>query len=59
VDPQAVTLQRADGVLAASADLSSGLTAETMAQSLPVRSEDHAEGVQAAREVRSPSFTGR
>ena len=32
---------------------------ETIAQSLLIGSEDHAEGVQAAREDRSPSFTGR
>lgn len=46
-------------LLAASADLASGLSAETIAQSLLVGSEDHAEGVQAAREGRPPSFTGR
>lgn len=46
-------------LLAASADLASGLSAETIAQSLLVGSEDHAEGVRAAREGRPPSFTGR
>jgi len=46
-------------LLAASADLASGLSAETIAQSLLVASDDHAEGVQAAREGRPPSFTGR
>jgi enoyl-CoA hydratase/carnithine racemase len=46
-------------LLAASADLPSGLIAETIAQSVLVASEDHAEGVEAAREGRPPSFTGR
>lgn len=46
-------------LLAASADLASGLTAETIAQSLLVASDDHAEGVQAALEGRPPSFRGR
>jgi enoyl-CoA hydratase/carnithine racemase len=33
--------------------------AESMAQSLLVGTEDHTEGVRAARERRAPSFTGR
>jgi enoyl-CoA hydratase/carnithine racemase len=46
-------------LLSASADLPSGLIAETIAQSVLAQSEDHAEGMRAAREGRSPSFTGR
>jgi enoyl-CoA hydratase/carnithine racemase len=41
------------------ADLASGLSAETIAQSLLVDSDDHAEGVRAARDDRPLSFTGR
>jgi enoyl-CoA hydratase/carnithine racemase len=33
--------------------------AETLAQSLLIRTEDHKEGVRAARERRTPSFEGR
>ncbi len=57
--PQSYGLTKRLLLLAASADLPSGLIAETIAQSLLVASEDHAEGVEAAREGRSPSFTGR
>jgi enoyl-CoA hydratase/carnithine racemase len=35
------------------------LFAESLAQSLLVGTEDHREGVRAARERRRPSFTGR
>jgi enoyl-CoA hydratase/carnithine racemase len=33
--------------------------AESLAQSLLIGTEDHREGVRAARERRAPSFTGR
>jgi enoyl-CoA hydratase/carnithine racemase len=56
--PQSYGLTKRLLLLAASADLESGLTAETIAQSLLVGSADHAEGVQAARDGRPPSFTG-
>jgi enoyl-CoA hydratase/carnithine racemase len=45
--------------LSASVDMESGLFAESMAQSLLLGTEDHREGVRAARERRAPSFTGR
>ena len=45
--------------LSASVDLESGLFAESLAQSLLVSTEDHREGVRAARARRAPSFTGR
>lgn len=45
--------------LSASVDLESGLFAESLAQSLLAGTEDHKEGVRAARERRAPSFTGR
>jgi enoyl-CoA hydratase/carnithine racemase len=57
--PQSYGLTKRLLLLTASADLSSGLVAETIAQSLLVRSADHVEGLQAAREGRPPSFTGR
>jgi enoyl-CoA hydratase/carnithine racemase len=57
--PQSYGLTKRLLLLAASADLPSGLIAETIAQSVLVGSQDHAEGVQAAREGRPPSFTGR
>jgi enoyl-CoA hydratase/carnithine racemase len=57
--PQSYGLTKRLLLLSASADLGSGLTAETIAQSLLVQTDDHAEGVQAAREGRPPSFTGR
>lgn len=57
--PQSYGLTKRVLLLAASADLASGLSAETIAQSLLLGTEDHAEGLQAAREDRSPSFTGR
>jgi enoyl-CoA hydratase/carnithine racemase len=44
--------------LSASVDLESGLFAESLAQSLLVGTEDHKEGVRAARERRRPSFGG-
>jgi hypothetical protein len=40
-------------------DLESGLFAESLAQSQLVGTDDHKEGVLAARERRAPTFTGR
>lgn len=57
--PQAYGLSKRLLHLAASVDLESGLFAESLAQSLLVTTEDHREGVRAARERRRPSFTGR
>ena len=57
--PQSYGLTKRLLLVAASADLASGLSAETIAQSLLVESQDHAEGVRAAQEGRLPSFTGR
>jgi len=57
--PQAYGLAKRLLTLAASADLESGLFAESLAQSLLIGTEDHKEGVRAARERRAPSFTGR
>src|SRR5215210_24749 len=45
--------------LSASVDLESGLFAESLAQSLLVATEDHKEGVRAARERRMPQFGER
>jgi enoyl-CoA hydratase/carnithine racemase len=45
--------------LCASVDIESGLFAESLAQSQLIGTEDHREGVRAARERRAPSFTGR
>jgi enoyl-CoA hydratase/carnithine racemase len=57
--PQSYGLTKRVLLLAASADVASGLIAETIAQSLLVQTDDHAEGLQAAREDRPPSFEGR
>lgn len=57
--PQAYGLSKRLLHLSASVDLESGLSAESLAQSLLVGTEDHKEGVRAARERRRPSFTGR
>ncbi len=57
--PQAYGLAKRLLHLSASVDIESGLFAESLAQSLLVGTEDHKEGVRAARERRSPSFTGR
>lgn len=57
--PQAYGLAKRLLHLSASVDLESGLFAESLAQSLLVGTEDHKEGVRAARERRRPSFKGR
>lgn len=57
--PQAYGLSKRLLHFSASVDLESGLFAESLAQSLLVTTEDHKEGVRAARERRRPSFTGR
>ena len=57
--PQAYGLAKRLLHLSASVDLESGLFAESLAQSLLVGTEDHKEGVRAARERRAASFTGR
>jgi len=57
--PQAYGLSKRLLHFSTSVDIESGLFAESMAQSLLVGTEDHTEGVRAARERRAPSFTGR
>jgi enoyl-CoA hydratase/carnithine racemase len=57
--PQAYGLSKRLLHLSASVDIESGLIAESLAQSLLIGTEDHREGVRAARERRAPSFTGR
>jgi enoyl-CoA hydratase/carnithine racemase len=57
--PQAYGLSKRLLHLSASVDVESGLFAESLAQSLLIGTEDHREGVRAARERRAPSFTGR
>jgi enoyl-CoA hydratase/carnithine racemase len=57
--PQAYGLAKRLLHLSASVDIESGLFAESLAQSLLIGTEDHKEGVRAARERRRPSFTGR
>src|SRR5215210_5300725 len=57
--PQAYGLSKRLLVLSASVDLESGLFAESLAQSLLVATEDHKEGVRAARERRTPRFGGK
>src|SRR5215210_1297358 len=56
--PQAYVLSKRLLHLSASVDLESGLFAESLAQSLLVATEDHKEGVRAARERRAPRFGG-
>jgi len=57
--PQAYGLSKRLLHLSASVDIESGLFAESLAQSLLIGTEDHREGVRAARERRAPSFAGR
>jgi enoyl-CoA hydratase/carnithine racemase len=57
--PQAYGLSKRLLHMSASVDLESGLFAESLAQSLLVATEDHKEGVRAARERRAPRFGGR
>ena len=57
--PQAYGLSKRLLHLSASVDLESGIFAESLAQSLLVGTEDHKEGVRAARERRAPRFGGR
>jgi enoyl-CoA hydratase/carnithine racemase len=57
--PQAYGLSKRLLHLSASVDLESGLFVESLAQSLLVATEDHKEGVRAARERRAPRFGGR
>ena len=57
--PQAYGLSKRLLHLSASVDFESALFAESLAQSLLVATEDHKEGVRAARERRTPRFGGR
>lgn len=57
--PQSYGLAKRLLYLSASVDMESGLFAESLAQSLLVQTEDHREGVRAARERRAPEFEGR
>jgi enoyl-CoA hydratase/carnithine racemase len=44
--------------LDADVDLRSGMPAESLAQTAPLQSDDHREGMAAARERRAPQFSG-
>jgi enoyl-CoA hydratase/carnithine racemase len=57
--PQSYGLVKRLLMVAASADLSSAMAAETLGQSLLIGTEDHREGKQALRERRKPEFKGR
>jgi enoyl-CoA hydratase/carnithine racemase len=57
--PQSYGLAKRLLYLSASVDMESGLFAESLAQSLLVQTEDHREGIRAARERRAPRFEGR
>ncbi|HXH96180.1 MAG TPA: hypothetical protein VNH40_03125, partial [Gaiellaceae bacterium] len=56
--PQSYGLVKRLLLVAASADLASAITAETIGQSLLVGTDDHDEGRRALRERRSPRFRG-
>jgi enoyl-CoA hydratase/carnithine racemase len=56
--PQSYGLVKRLLLLAASADLASAMTAETIGQSLLIGTDDHDEGRRALRERRSPRFRG-
>jgi len=57
--PQSYGLVKRLLVIAASADLTTAMTAETIGQSLLIGTEDHREGRVALREGRPPKFEGR
>lgn len=57
--PQSYGLVKRLLLLAASADLTSAIAAETIGQSLLVGTDDHDEGRRALRERRTPRFRGR
>jgi enoyl-CoA hydratase/carnithine racemase len=57
--PQSYGLVKRLLLVAASSDLHSAMTAETIGQSLLIGTDDHREGREAARERRGPEFTGR
>jgi enoyl-CoA hydratase/carnithine racemase len=57
--PQSYGLVKRLLTIAAGMDLQAAMVAETIGQSLLVRTDDHAEGLRAAREGRPPTFTGR
>jgi enoyl-CoA hydratase/carnithine racemase len=57
--PQSYGLVKRLLLVAASADLSSAMAAETIGQSLLVTTDDHDEGRKAMRERRPPAFEGR
>ena len=57
--PQSYGLVKRLLAVAASADVASAMTAETLGQSLLIGTDDHREGKQALRERRKPEFKGR
>jgi enoyl-CoA hydratase/carnithine racemase len=57
--PQSYGLVKRLLLVAASADLTTAMSAETIGQSLLVGSDDHREGLQALRDGRPPQFGGR
>jgi enoyl-CoA hydratase/carnithine racemase len=57
--PQSYGLVKRLLQVAASSDLTTAMTAETIGQSLLIGTDDHREGRQAARERRPPEFRGR
>ena len=57
--PQSYGLVKKLLQVAASSDLTTAMTAETIGQSLLIGTEDHREGRQAVRERRPPEFRGR
>lgn len=57
--PQSYGLVKRLLLVAASSDMTTAMTAETIGQSLLVTTVDHAEGKNALRERRTPTFRGR